>query len=421
MNDNNDDNDTILHDAPTRRDTIKYGGVVAAGGLSGCIGGGSEETPEDNDAGGSDEPTETGGSDDEETEDTGYSVTMEPMGTVGFDSVLETWMGDRGFSVDIGIALGQVDGLVAVHSPTWFSGIYDAVPGVSVDRDETQFATEQVDEGLDKEWYYEIDPDLFAMDPNRVGFENDDLNELIENVAPFVGARGRRYVGEDWYQWPDGEPYRWYTLREQVEIYGEVFQEQERAAALNELHRTTIEDIKSRVPDGDGPEIGLIQHNPEWGNPNWVYNLNTEIEETYGKKQYRDLNVTDAFEGVYGGESSITPDFEVLLEHDPDKLFFSFGVDFHKETALEVYPKMKEDPVKSELTAVQNDELYLGGTPYQGPVTNLFQTEMLAKQLYPEEYGEWHGIPADEPWAEIPEDEQLFDRGRLADIINGEI
>jgi len=394
--------DSSQHEAPTRRATLKYGGAVAAGiGLAGCSG----------ESGGTGTTTGT----------ESYSVTMEPMGTVEFDSVPETWMGDRGFSVDIGIALGQYDGLVAAHSPTWFSGIYEAVPGVSVDRDEVQFASEQVEEGLDKEWYYEVDPGLMAMDPNRVGFENDDLNELNENVAPFLGCRGRRAVGDGFYQWPDGEPYRWYSLREQVEIYGEAFQEQERATAMNELHQNTIEDIKSNIPAGDGPEIGLIQHNPEWGDPNWVYNLNTEIEETYGKKQYRDLNVTDAFEGEYGGESSITPDFELILEKDPDKLFFSFGVDFHKETALRVYEQMKEDPVKSQLTAVQNDELYLGGTPYQGPVLNLFQTEMLAKQLYPEVYGEWPGIPADEPWAEVPEDEQLFDRQRLAAIINGDL
>jgi len=409
--------DSSGQEAPTRRDYMKYGGAVVGGGLlAGCAG--------QSDSGSTPTETETDEPSDTETstpENESYSVTMEPMGTVEFESVPETWMGDRGFSVDIGIALGQYDGLVAAHSPTWFSGIYDAVPDVSVNRDEVPFASEQVDEGLDKEWYYEVDPDLIAMDPNRVGFENDDLNELNENVAPFLGCRGRRAVGDGFYQWPDGEPYRWYSLREQVEIYGEAFQEQERAAALNELHRNTIEDIKSRVPDGDGPEIGLIQHNPEWGNPTWVYNLDTQIEETYGKKQYRDLNVTDAFEGEYGGESSITPDFELLLERDPDKLFFSFGVDFHKETALRVYEQMKEDSVKSQLTAVQNDELYLGGTPYQGPVLNLFQTEMLAKQLYPEEYGEWPGIPADEPWAEISENEQLFDRQRLADIINGDI
>jgi hypothetical protein len=38
---------------------------------------------------------------------------------------------------------------------------------------------------------------------------------------------------------------------------------------------------------------------------------------------------------------------------------------------------------------------------------------MLAKQLYPETFGKWHGI------GETPTDEQLFDRERLAEIITG--
>jgi hypothetical protein len=52
---------------------------------------------------------------------------------------------------------------------------------------------------------------------------------------------------------------------------------------------------------------------------------------------------------------------------------------------------------------------------------NLFQLEMTAKELYPEQFGQW---PADEDgdaYHEFESDEQLFDRGRLADIINGDI
>jgi iron complex transport system substrate-binding protein len=45
----------------------------------------------------------------------------------------------------------------------------------------------------------------------------------------------------------------------------------------------------------------------------------------------------------------------------------------------------------------------------------MFQTEMAAKQLYPEEFGQWHGL------GETPEEEQLFDRQRVADIVNGEV
>jgi iron complex transport system substrate-binding protein len=69
----------------------------------------------------------------------------------------------------------------------------------------------------------------------------------------------------------------------------------------------------------------------------------------------------------------------------------------------------------SEVAAVTNDRIYPGGTAVQGPIVNMFQTEMVAKQLYPEEFGEWRGL------GETPEDEQLFDRQRISDIVNGDI
>ena len=70
---------------------------------------------------------------------------------------------------------------------------------------------------------------------------------------------------------------------------------------------------------------------------------------------------------------------------------------------------VRDDPVGSQLTAVANDRLVRGGTPYQGPVINLFQTEIAAKQFYPDEFGDLDG------------DAELFDRGRIVDIINGDI
>jgi hypothetical protein len=45
---------------------------------------------------------------------------------------------------------------------------------------------------------------------------------------------------------------------------------------------------------------------------------------------------------------------------------------------------------------------------------------MTAKQLYPAQFGEWPGYVDGEPYPGIPEAEQLFDRGRVADIITGE-
>ena len=63
---------------------------------------------------------------------------------------------------------------------------------------------------------------------------------------------------------------------------------------------------------------------------------------------------------------------------------------------------MKDHPVASSLSAVESGDVYRGGPLYQGPITNLVLTERAAGQVY--------GV-----------DEELFDRGRVADIASGEL
>ena len=60
----------------------------------------------------------------------------------------------------------------------------------------------------------------------------------------------------------------------------------------------------------------------------------------------------------------------------------------------------------SDLTAVQNGDVYPAGGMYQGPIINLSKTERAAKQLFPEAFDR---------------DEQLYDRERLAEIRNGNV
>ncbi len=394
--------DETVHEAPTRRDTIKYGSAVVGGGLlAGCTGSADSEQQTD-------------------AESTGdiYTVEMAPVGEITFESVPERWLAGFGMDADIGVALGQADGLVDMLSWSGYTGFYDELPGVSIDTDDWGYLI--TDEGnVDKERFYELDPDLITVDPNRLwDFDHDDIEEVAENIAPFLGNASRRNRGDDFYEgaWPDGEPYPYYSIREQLEIYGRTFQQQERASAMAELHRETIQSVRSRLPpESERPSIGLIH--PTWPDPQngefAVYNPISKVEKTYGKKQYRDLGVQDAFAGVYDGESSIKTDYEGLLDADPDAFVFHFGVVNQDETQSTI-EAMGQDPLGSDLSAVQNDRLYMGGTAYQGPIINLFQTEMLAKQLYPEEFGEWRGL------GETPEDEQLFDRQEVADIINGD-
>jgi iron complex transport system substrate-binding protein len=138
------------------------------------------------------------------------------------------------------------------------------------------------------------------------------------------------------------------------------------------------------------------------------------VNDGNGHKQYRDVGIRGAFdEAIDGGYAKW--DYEQLLEVDPDILLFQYGFSHVSDEEFEArMQKMREDSVGQELSAVKNDRLYRGGTSYQGPLINLFQTETAAKRFYPEAFGEFRGV------GETPEDEQLFDRQTVADIVNGE-
>jgi ABC-type Fe3+-hydroxamate transport system substrate-binding protein len=269
---------------------------------------------------------------------------------------------------------------------------------------------------------YALDPDLMAIDPNPMiaiyGLDKDEAAEVESNIAPWFGNESRRKRFEGWTNWPKGEPYAYLSIPEYIRKYAALFGEQERGEALLDLYEPFIENIRERVPaESERRSMALVngRYNPENRNGWVVYNPASEIEKTWGKKQYRDLAVVDAFEGEYGGSSSVTVGYEGLLEMDPDVIIFNFGItyrDFQGTNFIEQQRETLADhPVGRKVTAVQNDALYAGGTPYQGPIINLFQTEMAAKQLYPEEFGQYPG------YGQLSESDQLFDRQRLAEII----
>jgi len=348
------------------------------------------------------------------------------MGELTLNEPPSSWVGGLGFTADVLTALGHADSAVGMADPRfWYTGFYDFLDGVSGPSDDlAQITTE--DRDTDLEVLYELDPELMAADPNLYrsiyGLEADEAEEIQENIAPWFGNESRRKRFDGWTYWPIGESYDYLSLPEYVPKYAALFGEQARGEALLDLYTPFIEDVRSRVPpEAERRSMALVngRYNPE-NRDGWIiYNPNSEIEKTWGKKQYRDLSVVDAFEGAYSGQSAITVDYEGLLEYDPDVIIFNFGItyrDFQEQNYIQQQRELLTDhSVGSEVTAVQNDDLYVGGTPYQGPIINLFQTEMAAKQLYPDEFGPYPG------YGQLSEDERLFDRQRLADIINGDI
>jgi iron complex transport system substrate-binding protein len=419
MSENDDINTT---EAPTRREYVKYGGAVVGGGLlAGCTG--------EADSGATSESTSTETTTETATEtndtaETGasWSATMPPVGTVEFDAVPESLFDSEGFVADVVTALGHGDVVDAFSYEKWPTLFYEELPGVEPD---TDFDTSLMTDGAaDKEVFYEIDPDLITIDPNlMMGWELDaaDIVEIEENVGPIFGQRARGPRPDNFYRYGDGQPYPYLDLYEQTGIYGQVFQERERASAIVAANRELIDEVTGRLPpEAERPTV-MVGGIWDAVYANVIYFEETTPEvvrdgevRTYSKKQYRELGVVNAFaDASYGSPFWTTTDGEGLLEANPGAIFVDNGIadlEFFEEQRR----KLREDPVMSEVAAVQNDRIYPGGTAVQGPIVNMFQTEMAAKQLYPEEFGEWNGL------GETPEEEQLFDRQRVADIVNGD-
>ncbi|QCS45029.1 ABC transporter substrate-binding protein [Natrinema versiforme] len=387
------DNTDSATGEPTRRDALKYGGALAAGvSFAGC-----SELADQSDG-------------DEMTGSESYTVTMAPMGKVSFDAVPETWMAYFSTYADMAIALGQRDGLQGlVYTENWPNAFYDVLPGVDVSFDDVpQLMGEG---GIDKETFYDLQSDVHLFDPNFISVLDDswgpaDFDEVSTGIGPIVGNSIRRR-GDDWHDYP------YYSLYEAFDVIADVFQQRERYEALNEIHESLLSKIQSELPPNEErPTVGLLSINSNFEKGAfYAY----PVHDGNGHKQYRDLEMRGAFDDEIDG-SYAEWDYERLLEIDPDALLFQYGFSHVSTEQFEQrMDAMREDPVGKRLTAVQNDRLYRGGTSYQGPIINLFQTEAAAKQFYPETFGEWNGLETLSNG-----DERLFDYDRVADIINGE-
>jgi iron complex transport system substrate-binding protein len=383
--------------APTRRDYLTYGGAVVGGGLlAGCTSqsdSGSSSTETNTDG----ELTATGTS---RPEAQSYSVTMEPVGTVEFNEVPQSVAPFTADYIDMMVALGHGDAAESI----WYQGRYktihyDELDGVSMD---PSSLTQLWNDGVDKELFYEMDADLHLIDPHALTdwfqvWSQDDLDEIRTSVAPFIGNMIFRRTDA----WHD---YRYYTLYEAFEKVAEIFQEQARFEAIKTMHEELVTNIQTRLPGPDErPNAALVFGGkaPEEFSP---YRLSGNGAN---KEQFHTLGLSDAFAGtgINGLSTSDTGtiDYETLLEVDPDSLLVRYhekGLT-REEFEEAVVQHMKDHPVGSELTAVQNDMVFRGGPIYSGPLHNLFLLERYATAYFPEQFPE----------------EDLVDRDRLASII----
>lgn len=403
-----DNNDSVRHDAPTRRDYVKYGGAVIGGGLlAGCSGDGSDTPPTRT-------ATETATTTETQTgtpEDESWTVSMAPMGEVEFDSVPETATIYNHIWADMLVGFGHGDAVQSLNFPeNYYTGYYDQLDGVSF---ETSELTQLYNDGLDKELFYELDADVHIMGPSLLlgnGWSVSDIEEIETNVGPFFGNGLCRTNGDP----PGG--YKWeveyYTLWELTEKIGAVFREEERAAALRAVRDEMVKAITTKLPpEPERPSVGLVYFYSD----KETFLPFRCLQPGTGRAQFRPLGVKDAFadsDKVYSEQWDASVDVEALLEYDPDVIIHNWGYEA-TERSHAMRDFLADDPLAQELTAVQTDRVYAGASPLQGPVQNLFQIEMAAKQIFPEQFGEWKGVGNHDP------SERLFDRQRVADIVNG--
>jgi ABC-type Fe3+-hydroxamate transport system substrate-binding protein len=418
------DDDTNTREAPTRREYVTYGGAVVGGGLlAGCLGGDgggateSSPTDESSDAGEptTTEPTATEASNTETaTESSPYSVTMSPVGTVTFESPPETVFTRLTHHADMAFALGRGNDVTAMHAPDYYHGLWnqyvERLPGVSLDWTGLYSSWQP-----EKETLYELDSDVHLADPawitQQESWDRSDVEEIAENVSPWFGNSLSDIHREPTDEWADD--YEYYGLWEQFELVAEAFRERARYEELAAVHDELISTIEADLP-------------PESERPTAVMIAAADIEEIYTytmntpgflTSHTRPLGPRDAFEGSV--ESNSVVDFETLLEADPEVILHLGGMEPDTDIA-ERRAAFEDDPVAAEISAVKNDRVYAQGARYQGPVLNLFQLEMTAKQLYPDVFGEWPAYESG-PYPEIPDGERLFDRGRVADVIDGDL
>jgi iron complex transport system substrate-binding protein len=392
---------------------MKYGGAVVGGTLlAGCAGqSDSDGTPESTrnqtaTSAATESETATGGNGETETaekstEDKSYSVTMVPVGELMFERPPEKAVAYWSTYGDMLVALGQGD---ALQATAWGPGSYPKYPYEEIPN--LDFSPEQTgslyaDGGLSKELLYEMNPDIIHFDPNIMrqwfGFDDSDIKEVTEDLGPFAANYIRR-KGDKWHDYP------YYSLYEAFEKIAKIYQQEERYEAFKKLHDDTINSIRSRLPQkADRPSVALIMSGSDMKKGEIV---GVPVEDQVGKKQYYDLGVENGLAELETDESLYNFDYEGLLEADPENIVIPWGMTESEESFKKKFVQpMKDDPVGSQVAAVKNDRVFRGGAPNQGPIINLVNTEIAAHQLYPGIFG----------------DEQLFDRQRVADIVNGEM
>lgn len=325
-------------------------------------------------------------------------------------------MAYQALEAEIAMVLGRGDDLVGMFNRDSLETLdrlyYQQLPGFSLPMDRIRdipFSGE-----VDRELFYELDPDIFMVDPRLPvvswGWQVDDVAEIAGRVAPFYGNFIRHPYTDDWK--PEAPQY---SLDEYFRRFSRLFFRENRYKQFGQFRNDFLDRLRDRLPDRKRrPKICVIGIGSEPAKDRF-YLVN--IREGTGRvQQYRDLGLQQAYDpdrystGQYG-----LIDTETLSEINPDVIFVLWATsEFEKEQAFrkQFVEPLKNDAVARRIKAVRDENVLPGGIGSQGPITHLFQLEKTAKQLFPEEFGEWR-------WDD-PSSDPLFSRDALSKIIRGD-
>ncbi|WP_372480150.1 ABC transporter substrate-binding protein [Halomicrobium sp. HM KBTZ05] len=387
--------------------------IAAGTALAGCAG--SDATEPDGSDGSTPDDTAQPRTRTETTTDAGHTATLSPAGTVSFDAVPETVFTVYPQYLDMAVALGHGDAVQSVYVPemsgTTMNHYYHHLDGVSLDWERL---SDPLADGFSKERLYTHDADVHLTDPAWVttqdNWDTDDIEEVATQLGPWFGNFYSGTHGQP----PEGyDDYQYYDLWELFGAVADVFRERERYEALAAVHTDLVERIQSQLPPVEDRPTAVRATLSGDGETFWTYHLN---EPGYWLADTRPLGATDAFADQDWGGLWGTVDYETMLEADPDVFLHLWGMtpDY---SITDTRTRLEDSASGSQLSAVENDRVYPAGMRYQGPIMNLFQLEMGAKQLYPEIFGEWPAYTDGDHYPEIPEGERLFDRQRVAEIV----
>jgi iron complex transport system substrate-binding protein len=346
-------------------------------------------------------------------------VTMEPAGTWHVTQSPERFITFQSIEADMALTLGVQSGHLAMAYPGRFATLdrlfFRQVPGLSV---RLRGVVELTGGGsVGREVFYELDPDVFLVDPRLPlvywGWDVQDLERAASEAAPFFGNFIRKERGSNW-----GPPYRQYTPDEVLAKYAELFGRQARYRRFAKFRDDLLERIERGLPpEADRPEVMLLNaaSQPDKGRFTLVNLQPGQPEQFAGTwiQHYRQLGLKQAYDfSRYASGEWTQVDYEMLAAIDPPVMIVVWSLalfpDAESFEAGFVQP-MRDHPVGRTLQAVRNGRVLPGGTAEQGPLTYLFQLEMMAKLVFPERFGRWR-------WGTVP-DEPLFDRAELGEIL----